>query len=62
MQSTIIACCRMTLFGKFLDRGPTDLGLPARLAAVEDAGIATTRSRPPTAAMSSEDLSRANDS
>jgi hypothetical protein len=52
----------MTLFGKFLDRGPTDLGLPARLAAVEDAGIATTRSRPPTAAMSSEDLSRANDS
>src|SRR4029077_5837150 len=29
----------MTPFGKFLDRGLTDLGLPACLAAIEDAGL-----------------------
>lgn len=39
MQSTVIAGVGMTPFGKFLDRGLTDLALPAVIAAVRDAGI-----------------------
>jgi len=39
MESTVIAGVGMTPFGKFLDRGLTDLGLPACLAAIEDAGL-----------------------
>lgn len=40
MEPTIIAGVGMTPFGKFPDRGLTDLGVPACLAAIADAGLA----------------------
>ena len=40
MQSTVVAGVGMTPFGKFIERGLTDLGVPACLAAIQDAGIA----------------------
>jgi acetyl-CoA acetyltransferase len=39
MENTVIAGVGMTPFGKFLDRGLTDLAVPACLLAIKDAGI-----------------------